>query len=237
MTDPLEPTGGSDTPAESAVTPQNTPADPHPAQSGEVYSNDQIKALKGKAGATARSRFANELKEKYAVSSIEELDAIVASHRQGEEAAAIAAEAERNEKEELSRQLVDARNQLKLLERRSVELDDLRGRMINERIARAGLEAGVLPNATEEFISFASRYVRWNEDFTDVVVSKIADPDEHHESIADFATEAKEHKDFLFPAKRANGTGFVPERSQRQQSGQRSHVPSIRERAEWGRRR
>jgi len=231
MTD--ESTPGSQAGAGSAGTQENTVANGGQAQSGAQDLEALRTAWESKAHAHGRKAREKELISEFGC-SIEEARERLAAHRQSEEAAAAAAVAESEERQQLASKLIASEKRIKELEGTEQQLGVLRAGILEERIRASAAAAGVLPAAIDDYVYNASKVVGWNDDFTEVIVRKLDDPEQVHESFEQLAEELREKKPHLFPSEGRSGTGFfrAPQNAQ-------SHGPpklsSIRERASWGR--
>lgn len=228
---------GSQSGAELPSGSQSDAADDGPAQS-DRQTDAQARHWQAKGNAQGRKTRERELLKDLGVSSLEELRERVAAHRQSEEEAAAAAEAERSEKQELSAKLIAAEKRIRDLERSSDQLNALRSSVIDERIKAVGLAARVHQEAIDDFVWNARKSVRWNDEHTDIVIASFSDPDKELATLEDLVAEIAERKPHLFRGDEKSGTGFFPaaKATAAKQGQSQNQLATPRERAAWGRR-
>ncbi len=188
---------------EPPIAPAGQPGQP---QSGQEFDR---KAIESRAHAHGRTAALKELATSHGFTSVEEMGAFVASHRQADDAAAAQATAEREEKTQLATKLAAAERKIAGLQATEKQLGELREAIKGDRIRAAVLEAGCLPDAADLAVVAVADRVKWSEDFSALEVYSLADPAKKLESLAELVAELKGKRDFLFTGQGRSGSGFV----------------------------
>ena len=190
---------------EPTIAPAGQPGQP---QSGQDLFDR--KAIESRAHAHGRSSAVKELLAKRNLTSEEELDAIISSHREAAQAAEARDRAEREEKTQLATKLAAAERKLSDAARFERRYAELRGALKADRIRAAVLEAQCLPDAADDAARALADHVKWSEgDEEQLEVYSIADPSKKLTSLAELVAELRAKKDFFFAGSGRSGSGFV----------------------------
>lgn len=190
---------------EPTIAPAGQPGQP---QSGQ----DQIdrKVIESRAHAHGRSEGTKELLSRLGLTSVEELSAVVSSHREAAQATEARDMAEREEKIALAAKLAGAERKLADAARFERRYAELRGALKADRIKAAVLGAQCLPDAADDAARALAEHVKWSEgDEEQLEVFSLADPSKKLGSLAELVSELKATKDFFFAGAGRSGSGFV----------------------------
>lgn len=200
--------------AGTAQTSQGTgePTIAPAGQPGQPSSGQEIdrKAIESRAYAHGRSETTKELLSKLGLTSVEELTAVVSSHREAATAAEARDRAEREEKTALATKLAAAERKLSETARFERRYSELRNALKADRVRAAVLEAQCLPDAADDAARALADHVKWAEgDEEQLEVFSLADPSKKLGSLAELVAELRAKKDFFFAGSGRSGSGFV----------------------------
>lgn len=170
---------------------------------GASQSHLDNSVIQAKAFSRGYSEGRSELLKKLNVSSLEELSTKLQSfeeHTAKEEAKALA---EKEEKEFLAKKVGELERRNRELERHSKTLDSLRDSIKYDRVKAIAASLGVIPEALDMLVNDASQKVKWNDDYSGLIV-------DGQDSVDKLVESYRESKPFLFAPSVRSGIGSKP---------------------------